>query len=232
MQGPTVGHSYSFEHRVETTRTVAYPMENQGGQANPSAYYPPQPSPVIHLTPVFQPSDGTNAVRTSQARPMDPRPSRRLRSALKCLYATLSFSIPIHVFQLTRLWPPIKSYWLAPISSMLTIIFSSTIIMVTLRDLARWSSPRLPALCRIPTILSSLLIAILWMCSTAFTVKSMVAVILWPQRSLSWDDDRPSGDPILGSIQGACEAAQIGLLLAVAFKGSVERHYVPIQRDG
>ncbi|KAH6897969.1 hypothetical protein BKA70DRAFT_1437891 [Coprinopsis sp. MPI-PUGE-AT-0042] len=145
----------------------------------------PQQHPVVHRAQGFQLAGAIAATPARKPR-LDPGATPRLESALKCLYATLSFSIPINIIQITTVWHPIKSYWLSPITSMFTIIFSSTLIMVTFRDRARLHPsstkcpPKLPALCRLPTILFCFLIVVLWMCAVAFIVFNMYSDIVDP----------------------------------------------------
>jgi hypothetical protein len=143
---------------------------------------------------------------------MDPGATPRLKSILKCLYATLSVSIPMYALQITGLIEPFGSFWTSPIALMFTLIFSSTVVIVTFRDRARMHPdstkppPALPAPCRLPTIIICFFIVLVWI--GALGVLAFISYLF---------------TTVIAIVEIIFILAQIGLLLAVGILGSLER---------
>jgi hypothetical protein len=159
---------------------------------------------------------------------LSPGTTPRLEHALKCLYATLSLSIPIYILQITTIFQPVGSLWILPANLMFTVIFSSTLVMVTFRDRARMHSdstkspPTLPALCRLPTLIVCFLIVVLWIAALAIMLLAMI--VLSGSYTLVLGVVERVGVAI-GSIEVVFVIAQIGLLLAIGILGVLERKH-------
>ncbi|KAH6907331.1 hypothetical protein BKA70DRAFT_1285485 [Coprinopsis sp. MPI-PUGE-AT-0042] len=119
---------------------------------------------------------------------------------------------------------------------MFTLIFSSTVVMVTFRDRARMhpnstkAPPTLPAICRLPTIISCFLIVVLWIVALGLMIFTMVVLggslyLGYEYSSSSFYGAVATIATIIGSVEAICVVAQIGLLLAVGILGAVERKH-------
>ncbi|KAH6890832.1 hypothetical protein BKA70DRAFT_1441489 [Coprinopsis sp. MPI-PUGE-AT-0042] len=114
--------------------STTFQSHTNAPQSNYSPYTPQQNLMTHnHPTQNYQ----VAGVDAGAPQKLDPGATPRLESALRCLYATLSFSIPIYILQITTLFEPGGSLWLLPVALMATLIFSSTVVMVTFRDRAR-----------------------------------------------------------------------------------------------
>jgi hypothetical protein len=203
-----------------------YPVNVQGSQSAYSPYHPQN----NHLAHNYQTSETQSVGLAPNPGQLDPGATPRLEHALHCLYATLSISIPIYILQITTLFEPFGSLWIVPVILMFTLIFSSTVAMVTFRDRARMHPnsrkppPMLPAICRLPTIIFCFLIVVVWLVGLAMIISNMVlldgVVILvsyYRFPGMLW--------VILGSLETVCILAQMGLLLAIGILGAVERKH-------
>lgn len=158
--------------------------------------------------------------------------SRRVKFSLRCLYASLSLCIPIHVLQMTPWCAPEASWWLFPIGNTLTITFSTVVTLVIFRDRARLirgsttsssSKPKLPALCKLSTLVPCFLLFSYWVFFTTLVFSfrwTILARQLTPRPGRS---NFGEGYLVFPFIELVFIAGQCGVLLAVGIMGSQER---------
>ncbi|KAH6890829.1 hypothetical protein BKA70DRAFT_1538086 [Coprinopsis sp. MPI-PUGE-AT-0042] len=216
QQGALMQNLTSFQNHQN-----GYPVDGSESAHSP---HTPQPNLMIHNHPTQQVAVVNVGVPAPK---LDPGATPRLESALRCLYATLSLSIPIYILQITTLFEPGGSLWILPIALMFTIIFSSTVIMVTFRDRARMhpnstkAPPTLPAICRLPTLVCGFLVAVLWIVALGIMIFTMrVTIALSP-----YPEDIPLLSIIIGCVEVFFVVAQICLLSAFGRLGEVERKH-------
>lgn len=156
---------------------------------------------------------------------MDPGATPRLESILRQLYASLSICIAIYLLGQA---PRLVLLSLSPFCLLFTIIFASVMIMVTFRDRARLhpksikAPPQMPALCRLPSIITCFVIAVLWIVSLGLTILSFI--IARPATSTESETEGiPLSAFISAGIGALFSASQIGLLMSVGIIAARER---------
>lgn len=220
-------------HTVTGEPEVLPPEYYQYSNAHPipsgSTTYPPIPQPLPIPPPPLPPKAPTDLSYT-----------RPIEYSLRCLYTTLAVSIFMFIIEMTPWCQPMFSLWFFPTGYLLTVTFSSAVIMVTFRDRARfqrknWSSmhpvtPPLPAVCKKEVIVPCFLLVTYWMVTDALVLWLKITGRVWNivgsltrHTYLPPNDDTYSVVLILGLVEAVCVAGQVGLLLAVGIMGAMER---------